>query len=108
MLVGQSNELLRVIAANQSLLKITPCIQHGNHFDLMRAAYHLGNRHVSLELRPDVILIETDSVLKDMLQRMHLDVEEIDAPFEPESGAYNSVSHSEHHHGHHHHPHGHG
>jgi urease accessory protein len=61
-----------------------------------------------LELRPDVILIETDPVLMDMLQRMHLDVEEIDAPFEPESGAYNSVSHSEHHHGHHPHPHGHG
>jgi urease accessory protein len=75
----------------------------------MRAAYHLGNRHVPIELKPDHLKIEPDHVLADMLRAMHLDVKEVSAPFEPESGAYghaNSHSHS-HDHGHQHaHAHG--
>ena len=43
-------------------------------FDLIRAAYHLGNRHVPIELKPDHLKIEPDHVLADMLRAMHLTV----------------------------------
>ena len=110
-LIGEGNELLIVHAADQTLLKVQTCPEHGHDFDLMRAAYHLGNRHVSLALTPDALYLEEDPVLKDMLIRMHLIVTTIQAPFEPESGAYisntahgHSHDHSEHdHHAHHHH-----
>jgi urease accessory protein len=55
---------------------------------LLRAAYHLGNRHVQLELTPDHLKLEPDHVLGEMLERMHLIVSEEDAAFEPEAGAY--------------------
>jgi len=58
------------------------------------AAYHLGNRHVPIELKPDHLKIEPDHVLAEMLRAMHLIVNEISAPFEPESGAYGDHGHA--------------
>ena len=52
-LVVEDGSLVRVVAAPQPVLIITPCAQHGTPFDLTRAAYHLGNRHVPIELKPD-------------------------------------------------------
>jgi urease accessory protein len=105
-LVAEDDSMIRVVAADQPVLVITACAQHGSPFDLTRAAYHLGNRHVPIELRPDHLKIEPDHVLADMLRAMHLTVTETRAPFEPEGGAYAS-GHS-HGHGHGHaHPHGH-
>jgi urease accessory protein len=69
-------------------LRITHCTAHGTPFDLLRAAYHLGNRHVSMELKPSYLQIEPDHVLADMLRAMHLIVTPLNAPFEPEAGAY--------------------
>ena len=65
-LVAEDGSLVRVVAAPQALLRITTCPQHGTPFDLTRAAYHLGNRHV------------------------HLIVNTVDEAFEPEGGAYGS------------------
>ncbi len=87
-LVAQDGSLVRVMAAAQTVLKITHCMQHGSQFDLIRAAYHLGNRHVPIELQPDHLKIEPDHVLADMLHAMHLKVAEVTEPFEPEGGAY--------------------
>ncbi len=87
-LVAEDGSLMRVIAAAQAVLQITPCAEHGSSFDLMRAAYHLGNRHVALELQPDRLQFEPDHVLAAMLRAMHLTVTEAQAPFEPEAGAY--------------------
>jgi len=100
-LVTQDGTLLRVVAAPQAVLKITACAAHGSPFDLTRAAYHLGNRHVPIELKPDHLKIEPDHVLAEMLRAMHLMVEEVREPFEPEGGAYtpHSGRHA-HHHGH--------
>jgi len=99
-LVAEDGSLVRVQAAPQSVLRITACTAHGSPFDLTRAAYHLGNRHVPIELRPDYLQIEPDHVLAEMLRAMHLIVNPVDAPFEPESGAYSShvghTSHGEH------------
>lgn len=86
-LVAEDGSLLRVLAAPQPVLRVTHCTQHGTPFDLLRAAYQLGQRHVQLELRPDHLQLEPDPVLAGMLDRMHLIVNALEAPFEPESDA---------------------
>ncbi len=104
-LVAEDGSMIRVKAAPQPVLVITPCAEHGSPFDLVRAAYHLGNRHVQIELQPDHLKIEPDHVLADMLRAMHLTVVEAQAAFEPEGGAYAAGGHG---HGHSHdHKHGH-
>ncbi|TPG22124.1 urease accessory protein UreE [Variovorax guangxiensis] len=87
-LVAEDGSLIKVVAAPQPVLVITHCTQHGTSFDLTRAAYHLGNRHVPIELKPDHLKIEPDHVLAAMLRSMHLIVREADEAFEPEGGAY--------------------
>ena len=87
-LVAEDGSLIKVIAAPQPVLRITHCSQHGTPFDLIRAAYHLGNRHVPIELKPDHLKIEPDHVLADMLRAMHLIVNAVQEAFEPENGAY--------------------
>jgi urease accessory protein len=105
-LVAEDGSLVLVKAAPQAVLRITACAQHGSPFDLTRAAYHLGNRHVPIELQDDHLKIEPDHVLADMLRAMHMTVVAVDEPFEPESGAYGE--HGGHAHGHEHgHVHGH-
>ncbi|MFZ4550839.1 MAG: urease accessory protein UreE [Aquabacterium sp.] len=89
-LVAEDGTMIRVLAAAQPVLRITPCSEHGSPFDLTRAAYHLGNRHVQIELQPDHLKIEPDHVLADMLRAMHMTVEAIEDSFEPEGGAYAS------------------
>lgn len=95
-LLAEDGTLLRVLAAQQPVLQVTPCAEHGSPFDLMRAAYHLGNRHVQLELRPERLQLEPDHVLAAMLRAMHLTVVDAQAPFEPEAGAY-AVDRGHHH-----------
>ena len=93
-LVAEDGSLIRVIAAPQAVLRISHCIEHGTPFDLIRAAYHLGNRHVPIELKPDHLKIEPDHVLADLLRAMHLIVTAVNEAFEPESGAYSSGGHT--------------
>jgi urease accessory protein len=107
-LVTEDGSMLRVIAAPQPVLQVRHCTEHGSPFDLLRAAYHLGNRHVPLELQPELLQFEPDPVLADMLRRQHLIVTEAQAAFEPEGGAYGEGAGHGHHHGHEHHDHGHG
>lgn len=92
-LLAEDGSMVRVIAAPQAVLRITACASHGTPFDLTRAAYHLGNRHVPIELKPDHLKIEPDHVLADMLRAMHLTVHEVEEAFEPEGGAYSSAGH---------------
>lgn len=96
-LVAEDGSLVLVQAAEQPVMVVTACTEHGSTFDLVRAAYHLGNRHVALELQPDRLQFEPDHVLADMLSKMHLIVTEANAPFEPEGGAYAAGGHA---HGH--------
>lgn len=110
-LVAEDGSLVKVIAKPQPVLVVRPCAEHGTPLDLLRAAYHLGNRHVQLEVQPDHLHLEPDHVLADMLRQMHLIVSEELAPFEPESGAYAAGGHSHAQHEHkaeHKHGHGHG
>ena len=109
-LVAEDGSLVVVKASPQPVLVVRHCPQHGSAFDLLRAAYHLGNRHVPLELRADHLKLEPDHVLADMLRAMHLIVSEETTAFEPETGAYAATA-GAHAHGHSHdpdHAHGHG
>ena len=92
-LLAEDGSMVRVVAAAQAVLRVTPCASHGSPFDLARAAYHLGNRHVPIELKPDHLKIEPDSVLADMLRAMHLRVDAVQEAFEPEGGAYVKAGH---------------
>ncbi|MET0383756.1 MAG: urease accessory protein UreE [Burkholderiaceae bacterium] len=98
-LVAEDGSLVRVKAARQPVLVVTHCGDHGTPFDLMRAAHHLGERHVPLELRPDRLLLEPDHALAELLRRRHLVVQEASDAFEPESGAHGPGDRA--------HPHGH-
>lgn len=106
-LVAEDGSLVVAQAAPQPVLEV----RASNPFDLLRAAYHLGNRHVQLELQPEVLKLEPDHVLAQMLRQMGLQVAEAQAAFEPEAGAYAAGGHDHSHdHGHQHaqaHDHGH-
>lgn len=107
-LVAEDGSLIKVSAAPQDVMIVTAQAQTGQPFDLMRAAYHLGNRHVALQLTPEALILEPDHVLADMLRMMGLTVTSAQAPFDPESGAYASGQGAHHHgHSHDHHDHAH-
>ena len=81
---------VRVTAAEEDLLEV----QGESPLQLLQAAYHLGNRHVALELQRDRLLLLDDPVLAAMLEGRGLRVCRCEQAFHPEGGAY----------GHHHHP----
>ena len=87
-LVAEDGSLTRVLAASQPVLVVQHSNAHGSSYDLMRAAYHLGNMHVTLQLEPDSLRLEPDHVLAEMLTQMGLVVSQALLDFEPESGAY--------------------
>jgi len=76
--------LVRVEAAPEALL----LVRSPDPLALLQAAYHLGNRHVAMELQPGELRILEDSVLADLLRQRGLELELVEAPFEPEAGAY--------------------
>lgn len=91
LLGGDDDTVIRVVAKPEPVV----VVKAQSSFDLMRAAYHLGNRHVSLELTPDSLTIEPDPVLEAMLHQLgRLDLTAATLPFEPESGAYRPNTHS--------------
>ncbi|AMW77803.1 urease accessory protein UreE [Acinetobacter sp. TGL-Y2] len=85
----EHGEILRVDAKAERLMQVTAPTE----FDLLKAAYHLGNRHVPLMLTPAALYFEPDHVLAEMVMGLGLNVSEVDHPFEPESGAYAQHTH---------------
>jgi urease accessory protein len=97
---GEGQPWVRVEAAPERLL----VVRSQDPLGLLQAAYHLGNRHVALEVHAGELRLLEDSVLADLLRQRGLDVTTAEAPFRPEAGAYATTTHG---HGHHH-DHGHG
>lgn len=91
LLAGDDGALARIEAAPEPVIRVTA----DDPLALLRAVYHLANRHVPAQLAIDHALIEPDAVLEAMLRGLGVHVEHIEAPFHPEGGAY----HGEHHHG---------
>ena len=76
--------VLEIRAAKESL----SAVESSNPVELLRAAYHLGNRHVALQIEPRGLRYLHDHVLDDMLIGLGLAPRALHAPFEPEHGAY--------------------
>jgi urease accessory protein len=76
--------LVKVTAKPEQVLTVTS----DNSIDLLRAAYHLGNRHVSLEITSTYLRLAPDSVLEAMLTQLGLQLVTEVAPFSPQGGAY--------------------
>ena len=72
---------VEVVAAPEKLLHIESA-------ELARVAYHLGNRHVPLQVGPGFLRIAEDHVLEEMARKLGASVSHVEAPFEPEAGAY--------------------
>jgi len=83
-LEAEDGRLVRVESSPQEVLVVTA----ERTDDLIKAAYHLGNRHTPVEIGTDYLKLESDPVLKEMLLRLGVDVKEEIAPFQPERGAY--------------------
>jgi urease accessory protein len=79
-----------IVAADEALLEAVS----GDPLLIARAAYHLGNRHVAVQFVTDGLRFLADHVLADMVAGLGLKVASLNAPFEPEGGAYG------HHHAH--------
>ena len=92
------NDDSEVIIQIKAALETVSTVYCNDTLQLARACYHLGNRHVSLQIDPNFIRYQHDHVLDDMLQGLGLEIQVEHAPFEPESGAYHTTAH--HHHSH--------
>lgn len=84
LLCADDGAIVRVVAASQPVFRITA----DSTLTLVRAVYHLANRHVPARLAADHALIEADPVLERMLQSLGARIERLHAPFDPEPGAY--------------------
>jgi urease accessory protein len=87
--VGGPLVAVEVLAAEEEVLEI----RAPESLALLQAAYHLGNRHVAMEIHADRLLLLDDSVLADLLARRGLAVRRLWAPFCPEPGAYEGHGH---------------
>ncbi len=83
-LLASDGRIVEVVAAPEALLEVGG----GDALLLARAAYHLGNRHVAVELKPGLLRLARDHVLAELVRGLGLKVHEVTAPFEPEGGAY--------------------
>jgi urease accessory protein len=90
-LVLDDGSVVRVVAGPEPLVEIAADTAD----DLARLAWHLGNRHTEVQVVGERLRIRRDHVLEEMLARLGARLTTIEAPFEPERGAYD-------HHGHHH------
>jgi urease accessory protein len=99
LLRGDDDRVVRIVAAKEATYRV----ECDTPRELLRCAFHLGNRHTQAQVGGDThagyLRIRKDAVLKDMLEGLGATVTEEDAPFEPESGAYGG---GHHHHGDHH------
>lgn len=83
-LAARDGRIVEIIAAPESLIEA----RSNDPLLLARAAYHLGNRHVAVQLGEGRLRFASDHVLRDMVLGLGLAVTEITAPFAPEAGAY--------------------
>ncbi len=78
--VLEDGRLVQVVPATEDLLEIKG--------DILRLAWHIGNRHMPCQIETDRLLIQRDHVIRDMLGKLGADVRDVHEPFTPEGGAY--------------------
>ena len=81
---NESNLYLEIIAKKENLIEISS----NSKIELIKTAYHLGNRHVEVEIEKDSLLTKSDYVIKNMLNNFNVDVLNTQRKFSPETGAH--------------------
>ncbi len=89
-LVLEDGRLIEVVAAPEPLAEIRGADPH----HLIRVAWHLGNRHLPTQIMPKALRIRRDHVIEAMVKGLGARVIEIEAPFDPEGGAYAGGGHA--------------
>jgi urease accessory protein len=81
---NDSNIYVEIIAEAENLLEISS----NSKIELIKTAYHLGNRHVEVEIEEDVLLTKSDYVIENMLKNFNVDIVNTQKKFFPERGAH--------------------
>ena len=100
-LVLDDGAIVRIVGRPEPLIEIAAADTH----ELARVAWHIGNRHIDVQIVGERLRIRRDHVIEDMLRGLGARLTPVQAPFDPEHGAYD---HHGHEHGGHHHDHDHG
>jgi len=82
---NNSNFYVEIIAKKENLIEISS----NSKIEIIKTAYHLGNRHVELEINKDSILTKKDYVIENMLKNFNVEVKNTIKKFSPETGAHN-------------------
>ena len=82
---NESNFYVKIIAQKENLIEISS----NSEIELIKAAYHLGNRHAEVEICKDLILTKSDYLIEDMLKNFNVEVIETQKKVFPETGAHN-------------------
>jgi urease accessory protein len=87
LVTASDGRVIEIVSQAEKLL-------HAEIKDLARAAYHLGNRHVPIQIGEGFLRLAEDHVLEEMLLKLGARVSHVEAPFEPEAGAYGGGHHT--------------
>ena len=85
LLTDKSDFYIEIIAKTENLIEISS----NSKIELIKTAYHLGNRHVEVEIEEDILLTKSDYVIENMLKNFNVDIVNIQKKFFPERGAHN-------------------
>ena len=83
-LTNESNFYIEIIAKTEDLIQISS----NSKIELIKTAYHLGNRHVEVEIEEDILLTKGDYVIENMLKNFNVDIVNTQKKFFPERGAH--------------------
>jgi len=81
---NQQNINVEIIAKIENLIEI----RSNSKIELYRTAYHLGNRHVEIEIEENILLTKSDSIIENMLKNFNVDIVNTQKKFFPEKGAH--------------------
>ena len=84
LVTASDGRVIEVVAEVENVLHV----ECSNAAELVKAAYHLGNRHVPVQVGDGFLRLAADHVLEEMLKKLGAKVSQMQAPFEPEAGAY--------------------
>ena len=81
---NESNFYVEIIAKTENLIEISS----NSKIELIKTAYHLGNRHVEVEIEGDILLTKSDYIIENMLKNFNVDIVDTQKKFFPERGAH--------------------
>ena len=81
---NQENIFIHVIAKKEKLFQISTCTS----IDMLKVSYHLGNRHISMEINDNYVFIKEDYIMRNLLKNLGAEIKLVHKKFFPENGAF--------------------